>query len=147
MSKIKEAVVTAKTWPEKRISAGDSDVSQTSSSGFDNTGVHVGDPPWTCGGDSITVQEPKKRGEEIVDHPDHYKPSAPADRMKMIVKRIVDRGYIEVIDVIDAWDLGFSKGSCLKYILRQGKKDDDVTELEKAIWYLKNEIELIKGCK
>lgn len=146
MSKIKEAVVTAKTWPEKRISAGDSDVSQTSSSGFDNTGVYVGDLPGMCGG-SITVQEPKKRGEEIVDHPDHYKPSAPADRMKMIVKRIVDRGYIEVIDVIDAWDLSFSKGSCLKYILRQGKKDDDVTELEKAIWYLKNEIELLKGCK
>jgi len=147
MSKIKEAVVTAKTWPEKQIGVGDHDASQTSSLGFDNTGVYVGDPPGMCGGDSITVQELKKRGEEIVDHPDHYKPSASADRMKMIVKRIVDRGYIEVIDVIDAWDLGFSKGSCLKYILRQGKKDDDVTELEKAIWYLKNEIELIKGCR
>ena len=147
MSKIKEAVVTAKTWPERRIGAGDSDVSQTSSLGLGNTGVYTGDPPWSCRGDSITVEELKKQGEEIVDHPDHYKPSASADRMKMIVKRIVDRGYIEVIDVIDAWDLGFSKGSCLKYILRQGKKDDDVTELEKAIWYLKNEIELLKGCR
>lgn len=45
MSKIKKAVVTAKTWPERRIGAGDSDVSQTSSLGFGNTGVYAGDPP------------------------------------------------------------------------------------------------------
>ena len=40
-----------------------------------------------------------------------------------------------------------SKNILCHDILRQGKKDDDVTELEKAIWYLKNEIELLKGCK
>ena len=61
--------------------------------------------------------------------------------MEAIIDRINKRGYIEVIDVIQAWNLNFSLGSSAKYILRCGEKDDEVTELKKAIKYLEFEIE------
>ena len=67
-------------------------------------------------------------GNEVVDHPSHY----------------AGKNGIEAIDVIDAYDLNFNMGSALKYILRCGKKDDEIIELEKAIWYLKHEVELRK---
>ena len=51
----------------------------------------------------------------------------------------------EAIKVIDAWDLGFNLGNTVKYIARCGKKDDELQELEKAAWYLNNEIEKIKS--
>lgn len=70
----------------------------------------------------------KKQGEEVVDHPKHY----------------AGRNGLEAIDVIDAFNLNFNLGSAIKYILRLGKKDDEVTELEKAIWYLKRELQNIK---
>ena len=50
----------------------------------------------------------------------------------------------EAIKVIDAWDLGFNLGNTVKYIARCGKKDDELQELEKAAWYLNNEIQKIK---
>lgn len=59
-----------------------------------------------------------------VDHPSHYQTSS----------------GIEVIDVIEAFDLGFNLGNVIKYVLRCGKKDADVQELEKAKWYLEREI-------
>lgn len=71
----------------------------------------------------------KKQGEEVVDHPKHY----------------AGKNGIEAIDVIDAFNLNFNLGSAVKYILRLGKKDDEVTELEKAVWYLQREIQNIKS--
>ena len=70
----------------------------------------------------------KKQGKEVVDHPKHY----------------AGRNGFEAIDVIDAFNLNFNLGSAIKYILRLGKKDDEVTELEKAIWYLQHELQNIK---
>ena len=49
--------------------------------------------------------------------------------------------YYEAIKVIDAWDLNFNLGNTVKYIARCGKKDDEIQELEKAAWYLNNEID------
>jgi hypothetical protein len=46
----------------------------------------------------------------------------------------------EAIKVIDAWDLNFNLGNTVKYIARCGKKDNEIQELEKAAWYLNNEI-------
>ena len=62
---------------------------------------------------------------ENVDHPDHYSP-----------------GVYEVINVIEAWNLDFHLGNAVKYIARAGKKDPKKTieDLQKAIWYLKREI-------
>ena len=53
----------------------------------------------------------------------------------------------EAIKVIDAWDLGFNLGNTVKYIARCGKKDDEIQELEKAAWYLNNEIRKRKSRK
>lgn len=51
----------------------------------------------------------------------------------------------EAIKVINAWDLNFNLGNTVKYIARCGKKDDELQELQKAAWYLNNEIEKIKS--
>ena len=60
-----------------------------------------------------------------VDHPSHYQ----------------SKSGLEVIDVIEAFGLGFSLGNAVKYICRCGKKiDNEIQELEKAKWYLEREI-------
>lgn len=58
-----------------------------------------------------------------VDHPTHYQGKG-----------------LEAIDVIEAFELGFSLGNAVKYILRAGKKGDKKEDLKKAIWYLQREI-------
>ena len=66
---------------------------------------------------------------DLVNHPPHYK-----------------AGGIEVIDFIEAKDLNFRLGNAVKYISRAGKKDSNpVQDLEKAVWYLKREIDARKG--
>lgn len=66
-----------------------------------------------------------------VDHPTHY---------------LKDSGH-EVIDVIRAWNLNFQLGNAIKYIARAGLKNPDkkIEDLEKAIWYIKNEINSSKN--
>lgn len=63
---------------------------------------------------------------EEVDHPDHY-----------------NQGKFEVIDVIEDWKLGFHLGNAVKYIARAKHKEDEKTDLEKAIWYIERHIEKI----
>ena len=60
----------------------------------------------------------------MVNHPKHYQGN-----------------NFEVIDIIEDFNLNFSLGSAIKYILRAGKKDDRNQDLEKAIWYLQRELE------
>lgn len=47
---------------------------------------------------------------------------------------------LEVIDIIEAFNLGFRLGNAIKYILRAGKKDNITQDLKKAIWYIEREI-------
>lgn len=61
---------------------------------------------------------------ELVNHPDHYQGNK-----------------FEVIDIIEDYELNFTLGSAVKYILRAGKKDDKNIDLKKAIWMLEREIE------
>lgn len=49
---------------------------------------------------------------------------------------------MQVIDVIENFDLGFNLGNALKYILRSGKKDSKTEDLRKAKWYLDRECNL-----
>ena len=63
-----------------------------------------------------------------VDHPNHY-----------------NKGSIEVIEVIEDWDLNFARGSVIKYVGRAGLKDDELQDLEKALWYIQREISRLKG--
>lgn len=65
-----------------------------------------------------------------VNRPDHYKG-----------KRF------DVIDIIEEFDLGFNLGNTTKYVLRAGKKDDIIQDLEKAKWYIEREITRLKGLK
>ena len=46
---------------------------------------------------------------------------------------------LEVIQVIEAFDLNFNLGNAIKYILRAGKKENLQEGLKKAIWYLNRE--------
>jgi len=63
----------------------------------------------------------------MVDHPTHYQ-----------------GGKFEVIDIIEDFNLGFHLGNVVKYVLRAGKKDATVQELEKARWYLDRYIQTLK---
>ena len=67
---------------------------------------------------------------ERVNHPDHY-----------------HKDTVEVIDIIEAWSLNFSRGNVLKYLARAGHKNSsrELEDLEKAQWYLTREIERLKN--
>ena len=71
----------------------------------------------------------KIKGIDVVNNPPHYK-----------------TGGIEVLDFIEAKDLNFRLGNVVKYVSRAGKKlnTDPVQDLEKALFYLKREIEARK---
>ncbi len=60
---------------------------------------------------------------EIIDHPSHYR-----------------FGAIEVIDAIEAWELGFHLGNVVKYVARAAHKGQQLADLRKARWYLDREI-------
>ena len=56
-------------------------------------------------------------------------------------------GAVEVIDAIEAWELGFHLGNVVKYVVRAGRKGSKIQDLEKARWYLSREIErLVHEC-
>lgn len=65
-----------------------------------------------------------------VDHPKHYNqhPSG-----------------IECIEIVR--HMNFNLGNAIKYLWRAGLKDSQpsIQELEKAIWYIKDEIERLKN--
>jgi hypothetical protein len=61
---------------------------------------------------------------DMVNHPSHY-----------------TFGTIEVIDVIEDWQLGFCEGNCIKYIARAKHKGHELEDLKKAQWYLNRKIE------
>ena len=59
-----------------------------------------------------------------VNHPKHY-----------------TFGKLEVIDVIEDWNLGFCLGNTVKYIARAEHKGSSLQDLKKARWYLDREIQ------
>ena len=65
-----------------------------------------------------------------VNHPSHY-----------------TKGKIEVADFIADQKLNFDRGNAVKYVCRAGSKDPEkeIQDLEKAIWYIKHEIKMLKG--
>jgi len=50
-------------------------------------------------------------------------------------------GTIEVITVIDDWQLGFYEGQVIKYVGRAKHKGNELQDLKKAQWYLNRLIE------
>lgn len=63
-----------------------------------------------------------------VNHPLHY-----------------NKGGIEVIDVIEAYNLNFRLSNVIKYILRHKDKGNPIEDLEKALFYLKRDIDKKKS--
>jgi hypothetical protein len=51
------------------------------------------------------------------------------------------RGGIQAIDVIEAYELNFRAANVLKYVLRYKYKGKPLEDLKKAKWYLDREIE------
>jgi hypothetical protein len=54
------------------------------------------------------------------------------------------KGY-DVIDFAEHYQLSFTRGNIIKYVVRAGKKDDEIKDLEKAMDYLKREIEFVRA--
>lgn len=54
-------------------------------------------------------------------------------------------GAIEVIDALEAWELGFHLGNAVKYIARAAHKGSLLEDLRKARWYLDREISRIEA--
>jgi len=50
------------------------------------------------------------------------------------------QGDVEVIDVIEAYGLGFATGNAVKYVLRHRFKGHPLEDLKKARWYLDRRI-------
>lgn len=61
---------------------------------------------------------------EEINHPEHYGGDTP----------------YEAIKVIEAWNLNFRLGNCVKYINRADSKGTRLKDLKKAAWYLNREI-------
>ena len=68
-----------------------------------------------------------KENKEMVNHPKHY-----------------NTGKFEVIEVIEDWNLNFNLGNAVKYISRCEHKGNKKQDLEKAVWYLKRELDKLK---
>ena len=81
---------------------------------------------------STTFSEEDKEDSDFVNHPQHYRP-----------------GTYEAINVIREWNLNFALGNAVKYICRAGRKDPNkqTEDLEKAIFYLQNEVKTLKDQK
>lgn len=87
---------------------------------------------------------------EAVNHPDHYNTNKPV----IIVgdeNGVTQQVSIECIDVVK--DMPFWKGNAIKYLWRAGYKYEigktnsakEIEDLEKAIWYIKHRIAVLKS--
>lgn len=75
------------------------------------------------------ITQMDKQDKEMVNHPDHYNDNPSG---------------IECIKVVR--HCNFNIGSAIKYLWRAGKKGSATEDLEKAVWYIKDEIErLLEG--
>lgn len=64
---------------------------------------------------------------DSINHPAHY-----------------TMGTIEVIEVIEDWNLGYHLGNALKYIGRARFKGKEEEDIKKAIWYLQRYLSIKK---
>ncbi len=62
-----------------------------------------------------------------INHPTHY-----------------NQGKYEVIDVIEDWKLDFHESNAIKYIARAPHKENEIQDLNKAIWYLQRKVKKLE---
>lgn len=97
-------------------------------SGVDIRDFFKGDRP-------VPVDIPEQVEDDVVNHPKHYN-SHPSG--------------IECIEIAEWYD--FNIGNAIKYLWRNGLKHEEgkddydkaVEDLEKAVWYIENEIRLVR---
>lgn len=77
--------------------------------------------------DEVIKDKEQEKMNDMVNHPKHY-----------------THGMYEPIEVIEDWGLNFCLGNALKYISRCNHKGSKVQDLEKAIFYIKKEIDRSK---
>ena len=65
--------------------------------------------------------------------------------MRSTVLHYENGTQIDVIEFATMYDLNFNRGNIIKYVVRAGKKDDEVKDLEKAMDYLRREIETVRA--
>jgi hypothetical protein len=65
----------------------------------------------------------------MVNHPAHYGGDNP----------------MEVINIIDYYNLNFDLGNVTKYVLRCNSKGEKLKDLKKAAWYLQHEINKLEN--
>jgi len=53
----------------------------------------------------------------------------------------------DVIDIAKDYNLNFNRGNIIKYVVRAGKKDDELLDLLKAKDYLEREIQFLRDVK
>ena len=78
-----------------------------------------------------------ENNKEWVNHPTHYQ----------------SKNGMEVIDVIDNFELNFNLGNAVKYILRSGYKEEqgytakqkEIEDIKKAIWYLNDKLKMLEN--
>lgn len=75
---------------------------------------------------------------------DEYKKHIKEEPMRGTQIHYEATGKYDVIDIIQDYKLNFNKGNIVKYILRCGKKDDEIQELNKAKDYIEREIAYLR---
>ena len=90
-----------------------------------------------CGGTG-PCQCPTPKVEQVNNMPGHRNPPPPPKKEQVNHPQHYggENNPYEAIKVIEAWDLGFLLGNCVKYISRLGKKGDILEDARKAQWYL-----------
>lgn len=53
-------------------------------------------------------------------------------------------GEYDLIDIISDYKLNFNRGNVLKYVIRAGRKDDELQDLNKALDYIQREIQYVR---
>ena len=53
-------------------------------------------------------------------------------------------GEYDLIDIISDYKLNFNRGNVIKYVIRAGRKDDELQDLNKALDYIQREIAYVR---
>jgi len=52
---------------------------------------------------------------------------------------------IQPIDLIEAFELNFSRGNIIKYVCRAAYKGEELDDLQKALYYLNREVQKLEN--
>ena len=65
--------------------------------------------------------------------------------MRSSVMHYENGTQVDVIEFASMYSLSFNRGNIVKYVVRAGRKDDEVKDLEKALDYLQREIAIVRA--